>query len=721
MTPSAIDRYEVRGQLGQGGMGTVLLAWDPALGREVALKLLLAPDDEAARRRFEIETAALVRLRHANLVRCHSAGEHEGRPFLVLDRVEGSTLAERLRAGPLPPAEAAALAETLADALAHAHAQGVLHRDLKPENVILRADHGEPVVVDFGLARDLAASRSSPTRTGAVLGSPGYWAPEQAAGRPAEVGPWTDVYGLGALLYAALTGAPPVEAATFVEAMVAAVSQEPALPSRRAPNVPEPLERVCLRCLAKDPAARYPDAAALRDDLARVRRGEPVLAAPARPRSRAAPALGLAALGLGAAGLWLLARGSGAAPQDQLPPPVSAPAEVPVPPASGEGLPARFDPTAYRGATPQQLAEALRPLERAPAWQLVARDAALLPPLETLGVERDLLQRSREREAAARRLRMARAGLGTGWVTLALDFAAGRGALADPALARALLRAALSCGEGAAFPVLAELYAREARAAEERAAATLAQATGGRAVGADDLQAAWDLVRADLERALPLPYAAHTGRRAPSTLSREVRARRRAWLLARASRRPGTWSRLAGWAQTLASAAAPTGDADLEAQAERVLAEARPGSTAYKGGLALLYRAAEDGSGDALLRLAGELGARRIEREDVPTALAALHCLFADVAKPRALVALARVYRLDDQPARAEACIRVALVVGGRKDLGLANEELNRLRFGGWALQEHPLERCWTEYWIAAEEDLVAAGLFEPLPPLGPR
>jgi serine/threonine-protein kinase len=206
----AIGRYRLVEQIGRGGMGEVWRAQAPD-GREVALKLLLAgrgagPDQ---RRRFGTEVRTQLRLRHPNLVALLDAGETDaGVPFLVLEWVPGETLAARLaREGPLHPRDAVELVRRLALALAHCHGQGVLHRDLKPENVLLRAGDGEPLLTDFGLARDLDVSLA--TRSGVSLGTPGWWSPEQAFGQTGAVGPRSDVYGLGALLYAALTGCGP--------------------------------------------------------------------------------------------------------------------------------------------------------------------------------------------------------------------------------------------------------------------------------------------------------------------------------------------------------------------------------------------------------------------------------------------------------------------------------------------------------------------------------
>ncbi|MCA8922152.1 MAG: serine/threonine protein kinase, partial [Planctomycetes bacterium] len=204
-----IGAYQVVKELARGGMGAVFLARGPD-GEEVAIKLLLegAPDPELVRR-FRREAEALEALAHPGLLRVRGHGVANGRPYMVMDLLPGPTLAEVVKAeGPLPEARARALGQRMAAALAHAHARGIVHRDLKPENVILRGE--EPVLVDFGLARQTGFDASRLTETGAILGSPRYMAPEQAQGDK-DVGPAADVYALGATLYFLLTGKPPFD------------------------------------------------------------------------------------------------------------------------------------------------------------------------------------------------------------------------------------------------------------------------------------------------------------------------------------------------------------------------------------------------------------------------------------------------------------------------------------------------------------------------------
>ena len=249
-----IGPYRIQGEIARGGMGVVYAARGPD-GRPVALKLLLGQRSESpqARRRFQVEVQALARLRHPNVVSILGAGEHQGAPWLALEFVQGETLAARLRRGPLPIEEAIGVALQLAQALSYVHACSVLHRDLKPDNVLLRG--GEALLTDFGIARDLDASMTRLTTSGVFMGTPGYWPPEQAEGRTTEIGPRSDVYGLGAVLYACLTGRAPVEARTLQDYLSSSGSSPP--PARvLRPEVPRWLSALVVRCLAIDPAER---------------------------------------------------------------------------------------------------------------------------------------------------------------------------------------------------------------------------------------------------------------------------------------------------------------------------------------------------------------------------------------------------------------------------------------------------------------------------------
>jgi tetratricopeptide (TPR) repeat protein len=293
--------YEIVGELGRGGMGIVYRARQIGLNRIVALKMIrYGPDaSPAAVARFRREAEAVARLQHPNVVQVYEVGEQHGQPFLALELVEGPSLSEKLGGGPLSPRPAARLVAILARAVDHAHARGIIHRDLKPANVLLEIVHGEwgpgdetpeseaaasfPTVkvTDFGLAKHLYAGGPGPTETGAVLGSPCYMAPEQAAGLPEHVGPATDIYALGAILYECLTGRPPFHGATAMETLRQVADDEPVAVRQLQPRVAVELETICHKCLRKEPAGRYASAAALADDLERFLRGEPVMARPA--------------------------------------------------------------------------------------------------------------------------------------------------------------------------------------------------------------------------------------------------------------------------------------------------------------------------------------------------------------------------------------------------------------------------------------------------------
>jgi tetratricopeptide (TPR) repeat protein len=295
-----VPGYEVLAEVGRGGMGVVYKARHLALNRVVALKMILAGGHAGAAdlARFRAEAQASARLLHPGIVQVFEVGEHEGRPFLSLEFCGGGTMAERLAGVPLPAAEAAALAEKLAQAVEAAHLVGVVHRDLKPANVLLSAPAcgfalaghdaanakpqarlagAVPKIADFGLARRL--DQASQTQTGVVMGTPSYMAPEQAAGRK-DVGPAADVYALGAILYECLTGRPPFRAPTAFDTIVQVLNDDPVPPRRLQPGVPRDLETICLKCLHKEPFRRYASAQELADDLARFRAGEPVWACP---------------------------------------------------------------------------------------------------------------------------------------------------------------------------------------------------------------------------------------------------------------------------------------------------------------------------------------------------------------------------------------------------------------------------------------------------------
>jgi WD40 repeat protein/serine/threonine protein kinase len=297
----AVAGYELLEELGRGGMAVVYKARHRRLGRLVALKMVLAgaragPQELA---RFRREAEAVARLQHPSIVQVYEVGEAQGCPFLALEFVDGISLAERLRRAPLPPRQAAQMAQTLARAAHYAHQHGVVHRDLKPANILLLSECTDgyrkpeehcpcglfPKITDFGLAKRLDTAAAA-SRSGAVLGTPSYMAPEQAAGHSRDVGPAVDVYALGAILYEMLTGRPPFRGATVLDTLLQVQAEEPAPPRRLQPLVPRDLETVCLKCLEKDPGRRYASALDLADDLARFLAGEPTRARPAGPLGR---------------------------------------------------------------------------------------------------------------------------------------------------------------------------------------------------------------------------------------------------------------------------------------------------------------------------------------------------------------------------------------------------------------------------------------------------
>lgn len=269
--------YELLDEIGRGAMGVVYRARQTSLGRPVAVKLLLngiwsSPEAIA---RFRAEARSAAGLRHPGIVAIHEVGEHDGQPYFSMDLIDGDDLATRLRDGPLAMATAAELVRRLAETVHFAHLQGVVHRDLKPSNVLLGPEL-EPHVTDFGLAKNVALENGL-TLTGAVLGTPGFIPPEQAQGQastPAD--PRGDVYSLGAILYAALVGRPPFEAATPLATLMETVHSRPLPPRSLRPAVPRDLQAIAMRCLEKDPGDRYPTALELAEDLGRFLDGRPI-------------------------------------------------------------------------------------------------------------------------------------------------------------------------------------------------------------------------------------------------------------------------------------------------------------------------------------------------------------------------------------------------------------------------------------------------------------
>ncbi len=280
-----IPGHAIEGVLGRGGMGIVYRAHQQSLHRDVAVKVLLLGVHASAAElaRFRREAQVVAALQHPNIVQVFDTGEADGWPFFTMELMEGGSLADRLQGEPWAARDAATLVAALADAVEKAHRCGVIHRDLKPANVLLTAA-GTPKISDFGLAR--RADEASLTQSGARMGTPAYMAPEQALGRLDTIGPATDVWALGVVLYQLVVGQPPFEARTPGALHHAVVHDPPSAPSRRNGGVPRDLENVCMRCLHKDPARRYPSAAELAADLQRFLRHEPVLAQPVGPVER---------------------------------------------------------------------------------------------------------------------------------------------------------------------------------------------------------------------------------------------------------------------------------------------------------------------------------------------------------------------------------------------------------------------------------------------------
>jgi serine/threonine protein kinase len=276
--PHELGDFELLEEIGRGGMGVVYRARQRSLDRLVAVKVLLRGSDASPQdqERFRAECEAAARLDHPGIVPIYDTGEVSGWRYFGMKMIEGENLSQRLAAGPLPQREAAAIVMQVARAIHYAHERGVIHRDLKPANILLDAA-GAPHVTDFGLAKRQAWGNTL-TTTGAILGTPSYMAPEQAAGGRGEVSPACDVFSLGAILYASLTGRPPFQGATAVDTLLLVLEQDAAPPRVLNPLVDADLEMIALRSLQKPPELRYASAGALADDLAAYLAGEPIAA-----------------------------------------------------------------------------------------------------------------------------------------------------------------------------------------------------------------------------------------------------------------------------------------------------------------------------------------------------------------------------------------------------------------------------------------------------------
>lgn len=279
ITRHSIGGYEIIEEIARGGMGVVFRAIQLDLKRIVAIKMILEGElaDEKSVRRFKREAESAANLQHPNIVSVFEVGEQDGRHYFTMEYVEGPTLFQFARSRRLSTDIAADITMVLAEAAHFAHSQGILHRDLKPANVIMSAssDPPKPMITDFGLAKQLETG-SQITGTGAMLGTPSYMAPEQAGGRARDIGPPTDVYALGTILYQLLTGKPPFIGETGFDILQRLQEEDPVAPRQIQPEVPRDLEAICLKCLEKKPDDRYPTAAALAADIERFSKSQQV-------------------------------------------------------------------------------------------------------------------------------------------------------------------------------------------------------------------------------------------------------------------------------------------------------------------------------------------------------------------------------------------------------------------------------------------------------------
>ena len=275
-----VDGYEIESLIARGGMGIVYRALQKEANRTVALKMMLQGAYASAEEvtRFQIEARAAARLTHQYIVPIHDVGTCRGQHYFSMGYIAGSSCKDLIQEGPLSNRECAELLLHLTDAIAYAHSQGIVHRDLKPGNILIDSQ-GKPHITDFGLAKRIDASDEL-TATGQVLGTPGFMAPEQALGKVAEVGPLSDVYSLGAVLYTCLTGRPPFQCQTPVETMLQVIEQPPVPPRMLNASADVDLETICLKCLEKSPQQRYQSADDLRRELTDYLEGRPIQARP---------------------------------------------------------------------------------------------------------------------------------------------------------------------------------------------------------------------------------------------------------------------------------------------------------------------------------------------------------------------------------------------------------------------------------------------------------
>lgn len=272
-----VPGYQIKELIGRGGMGVVFRAKHLALDREVALKTIAmtGPNQKVLRNRLQREAEAMASLHHPHIVQIFEILDCDGTMVLALEYIRGGSLADRLRESNLSPPEAARLLELVARTMQDTHDADILHRDLKPANILLTVD-GIPKITDFGLARRV--EEPGDTKTGQIIGTPSYLAPEQAQGFEGWSTPAVDVYGIGAVLYESLTGRPPFRSSTSFETLRQVIHEEPVSPSRLQQKLPRDIVTICLKCLRKDPTRRYASCGELADDLQRFQSGEPIRA-----------------------------------------------------------------------------------------------------------------------------------------------------------------------------------------------------------------------------------------------------------------------------------------------------------------------------------------------------------------------------------------------------------------------------------------------------------
>ena len=268
--------YELIEEIARGGMGVVFKARQLTLNRIVALKMILTGElaGEQDVKRFHAEAEAAAQLDHPGIVPIFEVGDHDGQHYFSMAFIEGSSLADKLKDGPLPPKQAAEQVKKISEAVAYAHQKGVIHRDLKPGNVLLDSN-GQPKVTDFGLAKRVETD-SGLTATGQILGTPSYMPPEQAHGNTEAVTESVDVYSLGALLYALLSGRPPFQADNNLDTLLQVLEKDPVPLRLLNPKIDSDLETICLKCLEKNPDHRYSSATKLAQDLNRYLEGESI-------------------------------------------------------------------------------------------------------------------------------------------------------------------------------------------------------------------------------------------------------------------------------------------------------------------------------------------------------------------------------------------------------------------------------------------------------------